>query len=240
MTDYDQADYNIEAPPQRRPRPFVPLVFPPQIRWGVRRGAYIAERPSGRNGKRLCGWCDSELPKYRRSWCSNECAEKFTRVWSWGALRVYIIGRDRICQRCGQDWPGWLRRQGRTICYLHRAPWQVDHIFPVKDGGTDDPENLRLLCNGCHIAVGYEQRAARAKPRDCRHEPTFPAAAIGVMCCLADPDLVMHGKDFRCPFESPHRWEHCGKVRDLPNLRHELGSNDAVDEPPQLQMRPTR
>lgn len=208
-------------------REFVPLEFPPQIRWGVRRGASIAERPKGSNGKRLCGWCDHELPKYRRSWCSDECADNFARIWSWGALREYVIGRDVVCQRCGKDWAGWLHTRpmhfsrdprDQTLCRLERAPWQVDHTLPVKDGGTDDPENLRLLCNDCHIAVGYEQRAARAKPANCRHEPAFPSELNGVMCLLADPDLVAHPRDFRCNFEAPHAWEHCGKVRHLPKL----------------------
>ncbi len=27
---------------------------------------------------------------------------------------------------------------------------QVHHILPVADGGTDDPENLRVLCETCH------------------------------------------------------------------------------------------
>ena len=40
-------------------------------------------------------------------------------------------------------------------------PWNVDHIIPVKQGGTDDPDNLRLLCISCHNAVGYEQRDAQ-------------------------------------------------------------------------------
>lgn len=148
-------DWGDEIEPPRKRKPWTPLDFPPQLRWGVRRGASIAERPKGTNGKRLCGWCDHDLPKYRRSWCSDQCAEKFQRVWSWGALREYIIGRDVVCQRCGSDWAGWLRTKptgmysrdprDRNQCLLERAPWQVDHIFPVKDGGTDDPENLRLL-----------------------------------------------------------------------------------------------
>lgn len=39
--------------------------------------------------------------------------------------------------------------------------WEVDHIVPVKDGGTDDPTNLRTLCHDCHVVAGIEQRRAR-------------------------------------------------------------------------------
>lgn len=37
--------------------------------------------------------------------------------------------------------------------------WEVDHIIAVKDGGTDDPSNLRLLCVPCHARVTADQRA---------------------------------------------------------------------------------
>lgn len=43
--------------------------------------------------------------------------------------------------------------------------WEVDHIKPIKDGGTDHPENLRLACSPCHLLAGKEQRAARAAAR---------------------------------------------------------------------------
>lgn len=221
---------------------WTPLEFPPQIRWGVRRGASIAERPKGPNGKRLCGWCDNQLPKYRRSWCSDACAGKFMRVWSWGALRTYIIGRDRTCRRCGSDHPGWETThpyEARDLdgtgkhCRLERAAWNVDHILPVQDGGTDDPANLRLLCKRCHIAVGYEQRdAQRAAVRAMQIRALeaggdfvaamkvrrFPPELAGVMVLLEDHDLVQHPRDFRCPFEAPHKAEYCRKVRHLPKL----------------------
>lgn len=31
--------------------------------------------------------------------------------------------------------------------------WEVDHILPCADGGTDIPSNLRLLCRACHLDV---------------------------------------------------------------------------------------
>lgn len=98
---------------------------------------------------------------------------------------------------------------------LQKTAWNVDHILPVLDGGTDDPANLRLLCKRCHIAVGYEQRAARRKPRDCRHEPPFPPQLVGVMCLLSDPELVAHAADRFCSNETPHYWNVCPKVKSL-------------------------
>lgn len=41
----------------------------------------------------------------------------------------------------------------------------VDHILAVKEGGTDDPENLRLLCGRCHDEVSADQAARWAAER---------------------------------------------------------------------------
>ena len=37
-------------------------------------------------------------------------------------------------------------------CSSSRLTGQLDihHIIPIEDGGTDDPENLILLCSNCH------------------------------------------------------------------------------------------
>lgn len=107
-----------------------------------------------------CGWCGNVCTGRRSSWCSDKCSEQFYRVWSWGAVATYITERDHeTCRRCGSTNPGTTisRRSGSE----RPRAWEVDHITPVVDGGTDDPANLRLLCHDCHVAVGYEQRAAR-------------------------------------------------------------------------------
>jgi 5-methylcytosine-specific restriction endonuclease McrA len=170
---------------------FVALEFPPWIRWGQRRGAsvdHVALRvafPDARHYERCgteirfgvecpkyrlaggpwrCGWCGTACPGRRTSWCSDACAAKFYRVWSWGAVSAYVAHRDGYrCQRC----PRVFNPE------LHYREYQCDHIVPVKDGGTDDPSNLRTLCPECHIAVGYEQRRAR-KTR------TAPELALGL------------------------------------------------------------
>ena len=139
--------------------PFVPLDFPSWIEWGQRAGANVPQRPRGPNGKRLCGWCDTECSGRRTRWCSDECSAKYGRVWSWGAVSRYVRKRDReTCQRCGTTDPPRPKQKGWGA---RVTPWDVDHVVPVVDGGTDDPANLRLLCIDCHRIVGYEQRAAR-------------------------------------------------------------------------------
>lgn len=53
----------------------------------------------------------------------------------WRRLRDIILARDLYtCQHCGKV-------GGRL---------ELDHIKNIADGGTDDPNNLQILCNQCH------------------------------------------------------------------------------------------
>lgn len=57
--------------------------------------------------------------------------------------RFEIFKRDRFtCQYCGRTPPNVL---------LH-----VDHIVPRKEGGSDDPENLRTACQDCNLGKGAQ------------------------------------------------------------------------------------
>lgn len=144
------------------------LEFPSWIAWGQRKGAILKQPPGrGPNGRRLCRWCAGEVPPRASTWCSEACVAMYKRVWTWEAVRRYVIARDKQCQRCGTPHPGWKGKDawpGQNWCYLEPWPWEVDHIHRITDGGTDDPANLRLACHNCHVAIGYEQRAA-AKAR---------------------------------------------------------------------------
>lgn len=75
-----------------------------------------------------------------------------------------IFERDRgICQYCGADLLGSFS-----------AYWSatVDHVLAVSAGGGDEPENLRLCCNGCNGLLSrsgqlttFEERKALVKRR---------------------------------------------------------------------------
>lgn len=87
---------------------FVPLDFPPWIRWRVRACPDLPQpKGKGPNGRALCRWCASEVPLGSRSWCSDRCSRKFRRVFSWGDIAAYVRERDEKCQRCGTRHPGW-------------------------------------------------------------------------------------------------------------------------------------
>jgi 5-methylcytosine-specific restriction endonuclease McrA len=57
----------------------------------------------------------------------------------WSKIRQRILRRDSYCcQQCGQD-------QGK----LH-----VDHIVPRRLGGSDNDDNLQVLCQKCNLSKG--------------------------------------------------------------------------------------
>lgn len=55
----------------------------------------------------------------------------------WMRLRARILERDRhTCQTCGQP------------------ATHVDHVVALARGGSDDPSNLRALCQLCNLRKG--------------------------------------------------------------------------------------
>ena len=61
----------------------------------------------------------------------------------WRRLRALILKRDPTCRcevdECHHD-PG----------YCGKRSSHVDHMVAKRDGGTDDPSNLKGLCGTCH------------------------------------------------------------------------------------------
>ena len=83
------------------------------------------------------------------TWCSDACTSEW-RAKQWDAINNLV----------------WKRDPGCLICHVPKdkagVNFEVDHILPVADGGTDDPENLRLLCVPCHKGVTAAWRKSRA------------------------------------------------------------------------------
>ncbi|MGO9472630.1 MAG: HNH endonuclease [Rhodomicrobium sp.] len=63
----------------------------------------------------------------------------------------------------------WLREKG--ICHIgqHKimpgTPWHLEHPDCLKDGGSDDPADLRLACEDCHKVKTGKENTRRAKER---------------------------------------------------------------------------
>ena len=69
----------------------------------------------------------------------------FNTYW-WQACREAVLMRDHYtCTRCG-------------ITKDEGAKLHVHHILPRHCGGSDNPLNLRTLCEPCHIAIHEELR----------------------------------------------------------------------------------
>jgi 5-methylcytosine-specific restriction endonuclease McrA len=93
-------------------------------------------------------------------------------------MRAHIIKRDKVCRICdgasyqrprySLSFPRrlWLESSREYVEYHAIEPeWHVDHINPCAEGGTDDPENLRLLCGKCHKRITKEWHGQRAAKR---------------------------------------------------------------------------
>jgi 5-methylcytosine-specific restriction endonuclease McrA len=55
----------------------------------------------------------------------------------WQAIRNATLNREPLCRHCAA--------LGFTT-----AAKMVDHILPIKQGGTSEPSNLQPLCWKCH------------------------------------------------------------------------------------------
>ena len=52
--------------------------------------------------------------------------------WEWRKIRNEFLRKNSICAICGNE------------------AAEVDHIVPVRLGGTNDESNLQALCKSCH------------------------------------------------------------------------------------------
>lgn len=141
-----------------------------QIKYNRSRFPIQQKREDGTLGCRGCG---AAIPKYRRTWCSQKCMDKFHPACVIFAVKQ----RDKgICQECGQDTKAlqteWqkLKPEYPTVFYnspegqvafaayytkqqewkRNRPAPEYDHIIPFSEGGLTVLENMRTLCSGCH------------------------------------------------------------------------------------------
>jgi len=64
-----------------------------------------------------------------------------TRIAITKRQRFDVFSRDKFtCQYCGKTPP--------------EVTLHVDHIIPVKEGGGNEPENLRTACDECNLGKG--------------------------------------------------------------------------------------
>ena len=117
---------------------------------------------TGFENRGLCAMCGGELPKRRRAYCSDGCADVYVSLFSWGS--AYLDASKRVhhkCQACGVTRDGLFKVGLKELGYddpsiyiLYR--FEVHHIIPLN--GEDRtwhplniPSNLRVLCHDCHV-----------------------------------------------------------------------------------------
>lgn len=127
--------------------------------------------PRGPNGRALCRWCSTEVPRGRKTFCSGDTGTFEYR----GDGRVLKPGHGCVHEHCLRSDPGYARKcvwaRDRGQCRLcptvqPRGGWEMDHILPVSEGGGEcGLENLRTLCRPCHRRETAALAGRRAEAR---------------------------------------------------------------------------
>ena len=83
------------------------------------------------------------------------CKKNYVEIPDWiqikrqpikPGLRFEILKRDDYrCQMCGVT-----AKDGATL--------EIDHIYPVSKGGTNEPDNLQVLCRECNAGKGAQSQ----------------------------------------------------------------------------------
>ncbi|MCP5113870.1 MAG: HNH endonuclease, partial [bacterium] len=136
---------------------------PTKSRQRTMQGGWVdpAELPKGPNGRNLCRWCELEVPKGRRTFCSEYCVNEWKLRTDPGYLREQVFERDKgACAECGLDTEAEFRRIKRSRGKNRKALlaewglknlwrnslWDADHVVPVVEGGGEcDLDNIRTL-----------------------------------------------------------------------------------------------
>jgi 5-methylcytosine-specific restriction protein A len=148
---------------------------------------------TGPNGRRLCCWCGTEVPKGKRRWCSQACVDDYLSTKGHAHLMGRIFQRDKgVCAACGLDAQKFenefrkiqhelrvrhpLRGYTTNILELlgwttHNCFWDADHILERHDGGPNTLANLQTLCQLCHKRKTREFAARRARRRRLALQP---------------------------------------------------------------------
>jgi 5-methylcytosine-specific restriction protein A len=116
------------------------------------------------------------------------------RGWELQKLRAKMFKADPLCAHC--------RAAGRT------RKWdELDHIVPLREGGTNDESNLQGLCYECHaIKSAAESRRANSANLISQNDPRGGQKFLGMVAQQNAPPLLYTSKSR--PFEE--NVEHIG------------------------------
>jgi 5-methylcytosine-specific restriction enzyme A len=82
-------------------------------------------------GRRLCRWCQSPVPRSRMSYCSKACLKEVDIRTSAGMLRYHVKQRDQgVCAACGLD----TQRLKRILDHARRSLYELLRGIGSTDG----------------------------------------------------------------------------------------------------------
>lgn len=126
-----------------------------------------------------CGRCGQPLPRKRRKWCSDACADWWHSNHRYMIARVAALSRAAIfaIPRCRDD-HGYYKRprlHSHPLGYacvgcggvFKKSRVQVNHVSPALGRHRElhcihHLDNLEVLCRGCHLLVSRLQRRTPA------------------------------------------------------------------------------
>jgi 5-methylcytosine-specific restriction endonuclease McrA len=147
-------------------------------------------------GAMLCRFCLHPVQPPRRTFCSDECVNRYLAATCPRALRAQVLQRDKgICVLCRFDalkvrwilnylrfgahggtqpdpeaFAFYVAHLGIPAKRVGGALWDADHVRPVIEGGESTLENMRTLCIPCHRKVTYELTQRRVMRRKSENE----------------------------------------------------------------------
>jgi 5-methylcytosine-specific restriction enzyme A len=135
----------------------------------------IKKLPKGPNGRALCRFCKTEVPKGRRSFCCDDCVHEWKLRSNTAYLRHHTFLRDHgICNKCSkntikvqgelleefkpikfkpwtEEYKEFLKKHDITYHQMTTTLWHTDHITPVVEGGgLCGLDGVQTLCIWCH------------------------------------------------------------------------------------------
>ena len=127
---------------------------------------YLRRAESQKRKRTYSKWGDIAAPvkkeSQRRSDANRYAALSIrtithTHQIRWQELAEHSDMRCAICGSVLDSSDTWVNAKGRK-CFGRNYP-TVDHIKPIKLGGTDTMDNVQLACKRCNSAKGarYEQ-----------------------------------------------------------------------------------
>jgi 5-methylcytosine-specific restriction endonuclease McrA len=203
--------------------------------------------PKGPNGRNFCRWCKTEVPKGRRTFCSDPCVHEHKLRSDPGYVRDELFKRDvGICALCQadtealrhelrkawRDYPTYLRgaewnrrREESAVnipekfrgLELSRSWWDADHIVPVVEGGGEC--GLEGYRTLCVPCHKEVTRELRARLAKARR--TRQDAPETTQAATATKDADQPSEPPGSPGSGPARYLGAPRTDTTPGLRHD-------------------